>query len=311
MVNDKTAAQKNASMLGALGGYRLGQNTPVDLALDSSQKLADKEQAAQEFQYGKDQQDKQFSLAQQNQKQAHEDSLAATSANRDFSIKQHEGQRTTDRLSKLSQSLDPSAMTRGPFSISKSIIDRADRLRTLDEYVNNYQQGNADSRQIEELAIGMNALLSGSNTGAQKQVESLVPKSAMGNATKLAEWLKNEPTGTNQQAFVQRMMGTVENEKKTAENQIKKTRYSRIAQFDDVKDADPLKWENVLRSNDVDPDEYDKYKANGYKFPDVVKSGAPSSIQGQLSAPKTQQEYDALPSGATYVDTDGVTKRKK
>lgn len=31
----------------------------------------------------------------------------------------------------------------------------------------------------------------------------------------------------------------------------------------------------------------------------------------KLPAPKTQAEYDSLPNGATYVDTDGVTKTKK
>jgi uncharacterized protein YjbK len=65
MVNDKTVTQKNASMLGALGGYRLGQNTAVDLALDSSQKLADKEQ-----------QDEQFKSAQQQKDQEFKDTLA-------------------------------------------------------------------------------------------------------------------------------------------------------------------------------------------------------------------------------------------
>jgi hypothetical protein len=38
----------------------------------------------------------------------------------------------------------------------------------------------------------------------------------------------------------------------------------------------------------------------------------PSNPQGaSIPTPKTQAEYDALPSGTVYIDTDGVTKRKR
>lgn len=34
-------------------------------------------------------------------------------------------------------------------------------------------------------------------------------------------------------------------------------------------------------------------------------------FSGQTPSPKSQQEYDAIPSGTVYIDTDGKTKRKK
>lgn len=37
----------------------------------------------------------------------------------------------------------------------------------------------------------------------------------------------------------------------------------------------------------------------------------PQTKSNEIAAPKTQAEYDALPSGTIYVDTDGKTKRKK
>jgi hypothetical protein len=37
----------------------------------------------------------------------------------------------------------------------------------------------------------------------------------------------------------------------------------------------------------------------------------PSEAQGTVNRPKTKPEYDALPSGSIYIDTDGQTKRKK
>jgi hypothetical protein len=207
---------------------------------------------------------------------AHED----RSASRDIALSQKTDQRTSDRLSKMSKDLDPSAMVRGAFSISKQVIDRADRLRTLDDYVQAYQNGNADSRQIEELAIGMNSLLSGSNTGAQEQVKMLVPKTAIGNASKMYEFLSGNPQGTNQQAFVKRMMGTIENEKRTAQAQINKTRFSRIAQYKDVEAADPVGFNDVLRSWEIDPDEYHAWKQAGYKQPDVAKAPGSAGAAG-------------------------------
>jgi hypothetical protein len=209
---------------------------------------------------------------------AHEDRTTS----REIALSQKTDQRTSDRLSKMSKDLDPSAMVRGAFSISKQVIDRADRLRTLDDYVQAYQNGNADSRQIEELAIGMNSLLSGANTGAQQQVAALVPKTAIGNASKMYEFLSGNPKGTNQQAFVQRMMGTIENEKRTAQAQINKTRFSRIAQYKDVEAADPVGFNDVLRSWEINPDEYHSWKQGGYKQPDVAK--APGSAGAAVGA---------------------------
>jgi hypothetical protein len=210
--------------------------------------------------------------------------------NKSIALSQKEDQRLNDRASKLSDALDPSRLTRGPFSVSKSIMDRSDRLKTLDEYVNAYQQGNADSRQIEELAIGLNALLSGASQGAQHQVEALVPKSAIGNTKKMIEFLTNNPQGTNQQEFVKRMMGTVQNERNTAEAQIKKTRMQRIAQFEDVKEGDTNKFNNILQSWEIDPNEYDAWKASGFKKIEPVTKASDM-------APKVNQ-----PSASSFDD---------
>jgi hypothetical protein len=56
----------------------------------------------------------------------------------------------------------------------------------------------------------------------------------------------------------------------------------------------------------------DAYAEMRRRNPDLFSHG-PSNPRGgnPLPAPKTQAEYDALPSGTTYIDTDGVTKRKR
>lgn len=44
-------------------------------------------------------------------------------------------------------------------------------------------------------------------------------------------------------------------------------------------------------------------------FPGAVPGGG--SQTNSIAQPRTQTEYDALPSGTVYIDTDGATKRKK
>jgi len=189
-------------------------------------------------------------------------------ADKSVMIGEKEEQLAKNRLSKLSDSLDPSKQRQGAFGISKQGFDRAERLESLALAV---PAGQLDSRQIEELAIGLNAMLSGSSVGAQSQVEALVPKSALGNAMKLKEWLMNEPTGLKQQKFVKRMLDSIAREKSTFADQILRTQKSRIAPYADLENSHPDAFESVLRSNGVDPDEWKKWKKEGYKKTSAVQ----------------------------------------
>lgn len=174
------------------------------------------------------------------------------------------------RLLKLSEVLDPSKQKTGAFGVSKGVFDRAERLQTLAEA---YPNGNLDSRGIEELAIGLNSMLSGSNTGAQEQVKALVPRSARGNYQKFKEWLVNDPQGTNQQAFVQRMMGSVAREKETAAAQIKRTQLSRLAPFAGLEKDDPENFGATLQSYGIELGEYEAFKKGGRKPASAVVKG--------------------------------------
>ena len=194
------------------------------------------------------------------------------------------------RFTQLGDALDPSKARAGAFGTSKQVYDRAERLQTL---ANAYRDNNLDSRQVEELAIGLNSMLSGSNVGAASQVEKLVPKSIMGDKQKLMEWLTNEPKGTNQQEFVKRMLGSIEREKNTASDQIKRTQFERIARYGDLENADPDEFINVLQSAGVDPMEYKSWKKGGYKKASAVQAPEAGGASSGLT-PAEQAELDAL-----------------
>lgn len=206
--------------------------------------------------------------------------------------KEHEGQFDKKRLTALGDALDASKQRAGAFGVSKQVFDRAERLQTL---ASAFQSGNLDSRQIEEMAIGLNAMLSGSNTGAQQQVKALVPSSIMGNAQKFKEWLVNEPQGTNQQAFVNRMLGSIEREKATADDQMKRTQFQRAMKYQDLEKSNPDEFYNALQSVGRDPEEYKSWKKGGFKSIDAVQKpeGGSKHTQWTDANEKRLQELEA------------------
>lgn len=198
--------------------------------------------------------------------------------NSEFELKhgEKEDQLTQKRIKQLGDDLDPSRQRSGAFGVSKQVYDRAERLESL---ANAIPDGNLDRRQIEELAIGLNAMLSGSNVGAQSQVKALVPKTALGDSAKFVEWFSSDPTGANQQAFVHRMMDSVSREKQTAYNQMNRTRFSRIAKYGDLEQKSPELFYSTLRANGVNPEDYSAWAKGGYKDIDANQKNNGSGSQ--------------------------------
>lgn len=198
-------------------------------------------------------------------------SISTASGGIRFDISQGEkaSQFGDKRLTALGDSLDPSKQRAGAFGVSKQAFDRAERLESLGKA---FPDGNLRRQEIEEIAIGLNAMLSGSNTGAQEQVKSLMPDTIRGNVQKTIEWLTNNPTGAQQQAIVNRMMSSVAREKATAADQIKRTQFQRIGRYADLEKSNPDGFANTLQSQGIDPEEYHHWKAGGYKPMSAVQS---------------------------------------
>lgn len=144
----------------------------------------------------------------------------------------------------LKDDLDPNKARGGNMASNQKRVDNADRVQALLEQVHN----NPDPRQMEELAISTQALLSASGSPAAEQVKALIPHSAIGNANKLKEWILNDPTGTGQQEFVKRMAETVSREKEVATNQVQKAQTQRLSAYGKFKEADPDTYNSILNS---------------------------------------------------------------
>jgi DNA-binding phage protein len=230
---------------------------------------------------------------------------SATNARMELTYGEKQSQFDQKRVTAFGEALDPSKARAGTFGDSQKVVNRAERLQSLANALPNLR-----SSEIEELAIGLNAMLSGSNTGAAEQVKALVPQSAIGNARKLQEWLTNNPTGTDQQAFVERMLGSVAREKATAEAQIKREQLRRTQRYADLEKSNPDAFYNQLEAYGISPEEYQAWKAGGHKAVEAVH-GAKVPAPAAIPTVNDDAEYAALPIGSLYIGPDGVQRRKK
>lgn len=157
----------------------------------------------------------------------------------------------TDKYSKdMKNDLDADRGRAGNFGQISAKVQQADRLKTL---VSSYKNGDLPPQQMEELALGMANMLSGSSGAARSQVEALVPHTWWGGKQSAQQWLMNEPTGAGQQKFVEAMAHTIDRERDTANNQLNDIRVSRLTAHEGLRKIAPDQFERNLRSYNIDP----------------------------------------------------------
>ncbi len=90
-------------------------------------------------------------------------------------------------------------------------------------------------QEWEEASIAWARILSsGGNGAARAQIEALIPKTAVSNVKALQQWLTNDPTGTNQQAFAKRMQKGMARELDVNTNYLKKDTLRALDGYDAV-----------------------------------------------------------------------------
>jgi hypothetical protein len=192
----------------------------------------------------------------------------------------------------LQNALDSTkASSRSAYGKNQAVVDSADKVLQLGEQAK-HQEGGLDKRQIHELAMSVGNLVSGGTGTAQATVEALVPHSFGSSAAGVEEWLLSDPQGTNQQAFVDRMLETADRERHLAGEKIKQTQ-SKILHgpaFQHLKD-DPRY--DMAQQQNFDP-ENDQFDKNGvYQIKPYAMKGAPPAapkpdVSGMaIGAPKT------------------------
>jgi hypothetical protein len=218
--------------------------------------------------------------------------------NRTIQRKQDPYQFKINRIKALGDDLDADKQANNPYGIAQKGYDRAQRLSAL---ISRYPDGNLDQRETSELAIGLNAILSGNNFSAQSQVAGLVPKSIIGNAMKLNEWITNNPQGLQQQQFVKRMKSDVDRESDTMYNQLLEKGSKKLAKYNDVlnnmsglspdeQQDITQQFNDVVASRGIDMKDYNAWEKSGFKKKSVI----PQNLNNQ-SSQQNQGQGSVIP----------------
>jgi hypothetical protein len=169
-------------------------------------------------------------------------------------------------LTKMSEKLNAEiASSRSAFGKGANIIRSADALETL---VSQMNPRDINTRQIQELARGLDAMLSqgaATITGTKK----LVPESYSADWAKIAEYISSKPKGAGQEKFVEQMMETIAREKETAKRQMLKTQNKILSGYGHLKERYPKRYNEILTEHDIPTETSKKETSLSQKNPKV------------------------------------------
>lgn len=198
-----------------------------------------------------------------------------------------------ERDSKDSQALDRHLSNgwtgrSGQAGAVQAKINAAEAAEALAEQ-GKHQDGGLDSRQIEELAQSAARMLGG-GASASARVEALVPHTLGGRAQSLAEYISGNPKGANQQAFVDRIVETIQREKALARDQQRQYQIEGLASFNEFKKRNPEQFRAILRSKGITDDMIDE---NGryVKGAPPPPGGEKSFVNQGLAAPSAPRPH--------------------
>ena len=117
----------------------------------------------------------------------------------------------------------------------------------------NQMNGNLTPQQMRELATSVANLLSRGGVVANEQIDALVPNTLFGKIKDWQQWLTNEPTGTEQQAFVKNLADTVNREVGLSQQYLQSLYASRMSQFSQFKNDQPDQYNADLTAHNIDP----------------------------------------------------------
>jgi hypothetical protein len=221
----------------------------------------------------------------------------------------------------MKDSLDPNKARGGNMATNQKKVDQADRLISLSVNPETGKVDNLDRRNIEELAIGLNSMLA-AGVGSAEQVKNLIPVNYRGEAAKLQEWLSKNPQGTDQIAFVSKMLGSVVREKDVASDQVKRAQIQRLSAENWLKTNAPEEYYRVLNGYQIDPSEIDakgQYKSKR-KAVDMDKlkadmdriAGRPANSEVKTTANQAltvvKRGYNPKTNQTQFIYSDGSKK---
>ena len=141
---------------------------------------------------------------------------------------------------------------------------------------------NLNSEQMAEAAQAWANMINTNNIVADAAVTRLLPHTAEGKIADVKQWLLNEPTGANQQAFTKLMHESILRERDVAERQLRESQAAASAPFGELRKANPELYNYILTSNGLDPENFDEKGGYHHKGKTALDPKIEASIKATL-----------------------------
>ncbi len=170
---------------------------------------------------------------------------------------------------------------KGPGKDQAQRLDSISRIEPLIAQMRSQPKG-GNPQQMRELATSFTRVLAGGGTGAEAQIEALVPQTAKSKFASWQQWLLNEPTGTQQQAFIKQYADSVAREKQAITNRIDMQAQANAPTLRVLKKVDPKSYQAVIDSI-----------TKQFGSPQPTQAGVPAAQAGPYSDSGKEARYQA------------------
>ncbi len=171
-------------------------------------------------------------------------------------------QRRLSRIDKQAESMgkdlnDAAISSNSPAGISaKRALYARSGLNLIDQTKN--QPGGADKRQVAETQMEVARVLVGQGNLTNEALDSLASHTAESKVKGWQEWFTNNPTGINQQKFMDRLQTTLERQASFHEKKLADYKQKTMSKYTAFESQAPQDFNDSLRQAGYDPVAYKK-----------------------------------------------------
>ena len=163
----------------------------------------------------------------------------------------------------LEARINPSGARAGSLAKLNDKVNQAEAVEALILDENGNLKKDIDKRQIQELAKGLDNLLT-SGVSTVSGVHELVPVSAQGNLQSLQEYITGIPTGGAMDDFVKKLAETVQREKNLRRDQLVRAQVSGLGVAANLRKTNPDEYWTTLGNHKLYKTDFDE---NGVYIP--------------------------------------------
>jgi hypothetical protein len=196
-------------------------------------------------------------------------------------------------LKDLEARINPSGQRAGSMAKLNDKVLQAEAVEGLIFDENGQLKKDIDKRQIQELAKGLDNLLT-SGVSTVSGVHELVPVSAQGNLQSLQEYITGIPTGGAMNDFVKKLAETVQREKAIRKDQLVKAQVSGLGVAANLRKLHPDEYWDTLNRHGLQKEDFDE---GGMYIP--------------KAKPAKKTETPPLPSAAGFKPLHEMTREEK